>query len=63
MRWPPKNNLKFNDKRIVKKFLWFPRNLNEDQYRWLEYANIEEIVRVESCLGIWRHMWKEMRFV
>ena len=70
MRWnnkqncPYKKDFKNGDTRIVTKFLWFWKTI-DDETRWLEYAMIEEeffssysVVHQENI-----HEWKEMRWV
>lgn len=42
MRWKRKTKPKHRDKRVVRRFLWFPRTFN-DETRWLEFANLEQI--------------------
>ena len=39
MRW---NKPEFGEKRIVKGFLWFPKQINND-VRWLEKAKWEQV--------------------
>jgi hypothetical protein len=44
MRWKSNITLdpKRSDRRVVKKFLLFPRHFNSGTWRWLEYADIRE---------------------
>lgn len=63
MRFPAKKYTKVPDTRIVRKFLWFPKALKSDQYRWLEYANIKESVTMKPYLGIYIYDWDEVEFV
>ena len=44
MRWKNNNSLKVGQTRTVRKFLWIPRSLGETETRWLEFADIEEVV-------------------
>ncbi len=46
----PNTGVKYGDKRVVKKFLWFPIWLN-NECRWLESAFIEE--RFEDDYNAW----------
>lgn len=39
---------KHRDKRIIKKFLWFPVTTMAGETRWLEYATIEQIYHGRS---------------
>ena len=41
MRWKDKPISKVGDKKIVTKFLWFPKKINRET-RWLEKATWEE---------------------
>lgn len=66
MRWKkkkPKPFPKDGDKRVVKKFLWKPRCFN-DEYRWLEFAEINEIYHVIKInLGMYAHgYWEEVGY-
>lgn len=45
----PKTGAKYGDKRVVRKFLWFPKSLLNET-RWLEFAYIEE--RYEESYSI-----------
>ena len=63
MRFPKQNYTKLPDERIKRKFLWFPKALKSSQYRWLEYANIKEIVTIKAYWGIYIYDWEESEFV
>jgi hypothetical protein len=54
------------EKRIIKKFLWFPTKIN-DELRWLEDAEIEQTVRVidvggTSEWGSYDYQWCDTRW-
>ncbi len=59
MRW--KNNLylkpREGETRIKRKFLFYPRKLDTDHWRWLEFANvIEQVCKVDiGGSGQWGH--------
>lgn len=63
MRFPRNKHLKPSDQRIVRKFLWWPKSLNSNQYRWLEFAKIKECVRLKDYWGILTYDWEEVEFV
>lgn len=42
MRWKAKPNPQNGDKRVVVKFLWFPKCIN-GEYRFFEWATFEQI--------------------
>lgn len=51
------------NKRIIEKFLWFPKKINLE-IRWLERAKIEQECR--WCLyepGISGHYWSNLKFI
>lgn len=50
MRWRKKYKEypKEDDKRIITRFLLFPREVN-GEYRWLELARIEQFYREYDC--------------
>jgi len=55
----------YGDRRVVRKFLWFPKSLL-DETRWLEFAYIEE--RFEDGFGFsydikTLYKWVEKNFV
>jgi len=69
MRWNNGFTLKkrAGEKRIVRKFLLWPRSFKEEKTRWLEWANIEEeIMQVDiGGSGEWgKYAWKwiEVKF-
>lgn len=66
MRWSA-NNLKGENLwnyRVVRKFLWIPRNFNSDQYRWLEFAYIYQRVEwVYDILSNQKLKWVDHSFV
>lgn len=58
MRWNNKPDPRFNDKRIIKRFLWCPLRL-EDETRWLEFASIHQ-----EYLASWggSSRWENMKW-
>lgn len=65
MRFLNKNYISPNSepyvtKRVVKKFLFFPRRFNTRFTRWLEYADIIEVVTPDSTYNIF--YWEEIGF-
>lgn len=54
MRWDKHKGYKYGDKKIVKRFLLFPRCLDND-CRWLEIAYIVKkyIISDDDCPGWW----------
>jgi len=66
MRWST-NNLtdeKFGNYRVVRKFVWIPRNFNSDQYRWLEFAYIYQRAEwIFTALGNTKLKWVDISFV
>lgn len=58
MRWKVKEYVK-GDKRIITKFLFFPKLINEEA-RWLEFATFEQILTTES----WElTVWEDLRWI
>lgn len=66
MRWSA-NNLteeKIGNYRVVRKFLWFPRNFHSDQYRWLEFVHIYQRVEwVYNAFTNSKLKWVDVSFV
>jgi len=67
MRWKkdPLENREF-DKRIIEKFLWFPKCLN-GEWRWLEKALInQEVLKVDVGgtmeWGKYKHKWIDRKW-
>jgi hypothetical protein len=48
------------DKRVIRKFLWLPLEIDRD-WRWLEWAWIEQEFWVSTLLGY--RWWTNVRFV
>ena len=44
MRWIAKKYPNIGDKRIIKRFAWFP-TLIDNEYVWLEYIEVYQIYR------------------
>lgn len=67
MRWKSRKSLapKLNQKRKVRKFLLFPRQFGESDWRWLEWAIIEEQVqcRWNRVTGKKHYRWVGVGFV
>lgn len=63
---PNENN--YLERRIIRKFLWFPLQL-QNEIRWLEYALIEEEVdydiniRATSNDKIKVYYWKKVKWI
>ncbi len=58
MRWPSKKIPQKGDIRVIKKFLFLPKCL-DDEWRWLEIARIKQVAKVSYCDGdIW--WWKSL---
>lgn len=59
MRWtPPKEN----DKRVIRKFLWWPLAFGGESC-WLEHAEIEQVFRVNYCYKYgFTKFWEDMRW-
>ncbi|MES9681768.1 hypothetical protein ABWK22_02385 [Gottfriedia acidiceleris] len=56
--------LQVGQRRVVRKFLWFPVKLSNET-RWLEHANIEQVVRnidVGGSMewGNYKKMWRNL---
>lgn len=70
MKWLAKNKPQINDKRIIKRFLFFPKKINFE-WRWLETAKIEQVYtekteRVMDFYGSYRItscLWIDCRWV
>lgn len=59
MRWKQKPKPKEGDIRIIKKFLFFPKKI-EDETRWLESAYIvQEYIRYQVEWSI-NYTWKDI---
>lgn len=62
------NEKNYLERRITRKFLWFPLQL-DNEIRWLEFSNIEEEVdytiniRATSDDKIRVYYWKKVRWV
>jgi hypothetical protein len=69
MRWKSRMSLapKLNQKRKVRKFLLLPRQFGESDWRWLEWAVIEEQVQWAAhwndFTGKGHYRWVEVGFV
>jgi hypothetical protein len=47
-------------RRVIKKFLWFPvETTYDDDVRWLETVQIEQVFRMEYD----NHYWEDERFI
>jgi len=54
---------KLGKRRIVRKFLLFPRTFNSKRTRWLERADIlEEVIKIPGEWGRWIYRWGEVGF-
>lgn len=62
MRWKSRvtPDPEYFDKRIVRKFLIFPRCFGGDTWRWLEYADIVESYERHPSTRYW--FWSEIKF-
>lgn len=62
------NEKNYLERRITRKFLWFPLQLG-NEIRWLEYSHIEEVVdytiniRATSDDKIRVYYWKKVKWV
>ena len=63
MRWKSSIISQTTHKRVVKKFLLFPRRLNTNEWRWLEYATILERTSkwYDGCIYV--YFWSEYNFL
>ena len=52
MRWKKRRQPMFNDERIINKFLFFPKEINND-VRWLERVMYKEIFLKSYPSGIY----------
>ena len=59
MRWKKRPKPKIGDTRIVKRFLLFPKNLNNDVV-WLEVAHIRQCIYHGDYFG---YTWKDQEWV
>lgn len=50
------------EERIVRKFLWCPRQFGYSEIRWLEFANIREVIKEEDCKFSYTYRWVETGF-
>lgn len=69
MKWKSRYYLKhrLGERRIVRKFLWWPRRFDGSHWRWLEYADIvEEVCEVDvggsMDWGNYSYEWREVGF-
>ena len=66
MRWKSKPISKVGDKKIVTKFLWFPKKINRET-RWLEKATWEEeyqqICESEEECYTYSYKWIKIRWI
>lgn len=58
MRWKQKPESQVGDRRVITKFLLFPRNINRE-FRWLETAKIEQ----EYISDWYTCFWINRRFI
>lgn len=71
MRWKSKKYImqdKYvnSEKRVVKRFLWFPKRFDESEVRWLEFAYILQSVDWEYSMiydNKKNFFWRDRSFV
>lgn len=66
MRWNHRPNLRLGDRRVVTKFLWWPKRI-DNQTRWLECATYAQTVHEcrDSLRGVdvFYYGWKDTEWV